>query len=88
MSLGFYPRKGLVCFGSEQAALMAALKTPFPGLDLDCSMGEIDDNTLRLDLDDMGGEAIVLVLFLDWGCRRYMNGAVSNRPSTFANMNL
>jgi len=54
MSLAFYPSKGLVCYGSEQAAVKAGINVDFPGHDIDGlgrSRGEIDNDALRLDLD-------------------------------------
>ena len=54
MSVAFYPRKGLVLYGSEQAAVKAGLGVPFPGNaahDLDHSLGDVDNDALRLDLD-------------------------------------
>ena len=75
MSVAFYPTKGLICYGSEQAAVKAGLNARFPG-DVDVlgsSMREIDHDALRLDLDDMGGE----ILVLDWGQRKYKNPPVS-----------
>jgi hypothetical protein len=71
MSVAFYPTKGLICYGSEQAAVKAGLNADFPG-DADVlgrSQREIDHDALRLDLDDMGGE----ILVLDWGQCKYKN---------------
>jgi len=48
----------------------------FPGKKDDAlgrSRGDIDNDTLRLDLDDLGGEIIVL----DWGRRKYKTPPVS-----------
>jgi hypothetical protein len=69
MSVAFYPSKGLICYGSEQAAVKAGILAQIPTSSsssddaLGTSRGEIDDDALRLDLDDLGGEAVLL----DWG---------------------
>ena len=67
MSIAFYPKKGLICYGSEQAAVKAGLSIPTPGGDVLASVrgGEYgDDNAaVRLDLDDLNGE----ICLLDWG---------------------
>ena len=64
MSVAFYPRKGVVCYGSEQASVKAFMNVKTPGGLL---LPNYDDpkanETLRLDLDDLGGE----VCLLDWG---------------------
>jgi hypothetical protein len=63
MSVAFYPSKGLICYGSEQAAVKAGMSIDFPGKTADVlgrSRGEIDNEALRLDLDDLGGEIILL----------------------------
>jgi hypothetical protein len=75
MSVAFYPRKGLITYGSEQAAVKAGMIVDFPGDEdaLARSLGDVDNDVLRLDLDDLGGE----VLLLDWGCALYQNLAVS-----------
>ena len=76
MSVAFYPSKGLICYGSEQAAVKAGMNVEFPGKESDIlgrSQGDIDNDALRLDLDDLGGEVIVL----DWGSRLYKNPPVS-----------
>ena len=54
MSLAFYPRKGIILYGSEQAAVKAGMRTIFPGdpdQDLDHSLGDVDNDALRLDFD-------------------------------------
>jgi hypothetical protein len=79
MSIAFYPNKGLICYGSEQAAVKAGLNFSFPGEDatvLGRSQGDIDNDGLRLDLDDLGGEAVLL----DWGRQKYASSPVS-KPS-------
>lgn len=76
MSIAFYPNKGLVCYGSEQAAVKAGLNFAFPGENADVlgrSQGDIDNDVLRLDLDDMGGE----VVLLDWGKKSERSPSVS-----------
>lgn len=68
MSVAFYPKAGLILYGSEQAAVKANLNRDTPGGDLmPISMGkEVDDSlnqcAARLDLDDLGGE----ICLLDW----------------------
>jgi hypothetical protein len=65
MSVAFYPKKGLICFGSEQASVKAAMNSKFLTMDdnsLGRSNGDIDNDALRLDLDDFGGE----IVCLDW----------------------
>jgi hypothetical protein len=56
MSVAFYPKKGLICYGSEQAAVKAGLSVETPNGDILASVhgGEYgDDNAaVRLDLDD------------------------------------
>jgi hypothetical protein len=72
MSVAFYPNTGLICYGSEQAAVKAGMTATFPG-DVNVlgrSRGEIDNDGLRLDLDDLGGE----IILLDW--------AVNSTPQT------
>jgi len=65
LSVAFYPRKGVICYGSEQAAVKAGLNYEIPqgksmfGTDIEC----VDENAVRLDLDDLGGE----ICLLDWG---------------------
>jgi hypothetical protein len=76
MSIAFYPNKGLICYGSEQAAVKAGLNVDFPGNNVDVlgrSQGDVDNDALRLDLDDLNGEVIVL----DWGRAKYKNPPVS-----------
>lgn len=76
MSVAFYPNKGLICYGSEQAAVKAGLNFPFPGDTADVlgrSQGDIDNDALRLDLDDLGGE----IILLDWGRSKFKNPPVS-----------
>lgn len=68
MSVAFYPKSGLILYGSEQAAVKGGLNRETPGGDLEpIPMDkEIDDSlnrhAARLDLDDLGGE----ICLLDW----------------------
>ena len=74
MSVALYPTKGLVCYGSEQAAVKAGLSARLPVADVfGVSQREIDHDALRLDLDDLGGE----IMLLDWGQRKYKSHPVS-----------
>lgn len=70
ISVAFYPKKGLICYGSEQAAVKAGLSIPTPGGDVLASVhggAYGDDNAaIRLDLDDLNGE----ICLLDWGADR------------------
>jgi hypothetical protein len=66
MSIAFYPKQGLICYGSEQAAVKAGMELDFPlpfAEVLEKSRFDVDNDVLRLDLDDLGGE----VCLLDWG---------------------
>eukprot|EP00581_Thalassiosira_minuscula_P013408 CAMPEP_0183716566 /NCGR_PEP_ID=MMETSP0737-20130205/10436_1 /TAXON_ID=385413 /ORGANISM="Thalassiosira miniscula, Strain CCMP1093" /LENGTH=1583 /DNA_ID=CAMNT_0025945857 /DNA_START=119 /DNA_END=4870 /DNA_ORIENTATION=+ len=63
LSIGFYPRKGIICYGSEQAAVKAGLNYENPGGNLVHNTSGEADNAVRLDLDDLGGE----ICLLDWG---------------------
>ena len=73
MSVAFYPEKGILCYGSEQAAVKAGIQYHMPGGDLPKTTfvdeSEIANHTCRLDLDDLGGEAVLL----DWGGPRTEN---------------
>ena len=61
LSLAFYPERGMICYGSEQAALKAAKLHNLPG-----NEGKhFHQSALRLDLDDLSGE----ICLLDWGDR-------------------
>ena len=76
ISIAFYPTKGLICYGSEQAAVKAGMSIPFPGKVpdiLEKSHLDIDNDSLRLDLDDLGGE----ICLLDWLGNRHINQAIS-----------
>ena len=63
MSVAFYPRKGLVCYGSEQAAVKAGLNFNDPGRESMHEDRKESEDAVRLDLDDLGGE----ICLLDWG---------------------
>lgn len=79
MSVAFYPDKGLVCYGSEQAAVKAGLSFPFPGKMEDRGVTtEMDEDALRLDLDDLNGE----VCLLDWGRQKFKTSSVT-APNRF-----
>mmetsp|Transcript_12587 Transcript_12587/g.29481 ORF Transcript_12587/g.29481 Transcript_12587/m.29481 type:complete len:1616 (+) Transcript_12587:106-4953(+) len=80
MSIAFYPDKDLICYGSEQAAVKAGMGSKIDAVFRDenlqstsSSRRELDNESTRLDLDDLGGEVIVL----DWGCRKYRSSPVS-----------
>mmetsp|Transcript_2574 Transcript_2574/g.2869 ORF Transcript_2574/g.2869 Transcript_2574/m.2869 type:complete len:411 (-) Transcript_2574:7-1239(-) len=76
ISIAFYPTKGLICYGSEQAAVKAGITIDLPGgrnALLEKSHLDIDNDALRLDLDDLGGE----VCLLDWGVRSHRSHAIS-----------
>lgn len=78
MSVAFFPRKGLICYASELSAVKAGLDAVFPGDDPDVlgrSQGDLDNDALRIDLDDLGGE----IALLDWGV---------NKPVSVPNRNL
>jgi hypothetical protein len=64
ISVAFYPKKGLICYGSEQAAVKAGLGVAMPGGE-SFESAERDDerDAVRLDLDDLNGE----VCLMDWG---------------------
>ena len=70
MSIAFYPNKGVVCYGSEQAAVKAGLRFPSFGKVRDGS-----DETCRFDLDELAGE----VCLLDWGDERLPMVSYPNR---------
>jgi len=76
LSIALYPKKGIVCFGSEQAAVKVGMTAELPGGAPD-ALGkthlDIDNDDLRLDLDDLGGE----ICLLDWGRRCFKSPAVS-----------
>ncbi len=84
ISIAFYPSKDLICYGSEQAAVKAGMGAEFPEAwdddDFqtvsfqDTKYREVDGESTRLDLDDLGGEIVVL----DWGRKRYQTAPVSH----------
>ena len=63
LSIAFYPRKGLICYGSEQAAVKAGLNYENPEGSVGRWSESEEENAVRLDLDDLGGE----ICLLDWG---------------------
>jgi hypothetical protein len=71
MSVAFYPKKGLICYGSEQAAVKAGMNFETPGGNL---TNKMDEETERLDLDDLGGE----ICLVDWS---QDGGAVVSYPN-------
>ena len=76
MSIAFYPTKGMICYGSEQAAVKAGMAVPFPGAlpdVLEKTHLDVDNDTLRLDLDDVSGE----ICLLDWFGNRHINQDIS-----------
>jgi|AntRauTorckE5430_2_1112549.scaffolds.fasta_scaffold01373_6 hypothetical protein len=77
ISVAFYPKKNAILYGSEQAAVKAAMDIDFPGVNkrgpLDRSFLNVDSDVLRLDLDDVGGE----ICLIDWGVNQYKTPAVS-----------
>lgn len=60
MSIAFYPRRGIVCYGSEQAAVKAGLNydTPCGSSKFKTDYSCADEHAVRLDLDDLGGEIV------------------------------
>mmetsp|Transcript_2825 Transcript_2825/g.6181 ORF Transcript_2825/g.6181 Transcript_2825/m.6181 type:complete len:1521 (-) Transcript_2825:409-4971(-) len=62
-SIAFFPKSGIICYGSEQAAVKAGMCFPTPGGDLNYNGGHFDERPLRLDLDDLNGE----ICLIDWG---------------------
>lgn len=71
MSVAFYPRKGLICYGSEQAAVKAGLNYDMP--EGSSNLAPIDEDAVRLDLDDLSGE----ICLVDW---RYKDSEPSVSP--------
>jgi hypothetical protein len=74
MSIAFYPRKGLICYGSEQAAVKAGLNYENPGGNIVQGDSREAENAVRLDLDDLGGE----ICLLDWGFAEDAEPAISS----------
>ena len=71
MSVALYPRKGIICYGSEQAAVKAGLNFKSPSGDIQYERSatfgseRYEFETVRIDLDDLGGE----VCLVDWSGR-------------------
>eukprot|EP00957_Ditylum_brightwellii_P190358 14490707-Ditylum_brightwellii.AAC.1 len=65
MSIAFYPKKGVICYGSEQAAVKAGIGAAVPDGMSGKSITTVDENdvAVRLDLDDLGGE----ICLIEWG---------------------
>mmetsp|Transcript_4309 Transcript_4309/g.7220 ORF Transcript_4309/g.7220 Transcript_4309/m.7220 type:complete len:1456 (-) Transcript_4309:148-4515(-) len=65
LCIAFYPRKGVICYGSEQAAVKAGLnyETPEGKSNWSSDFKCVDEDAVRFDLDDLGGE----IALLDWG---------------------
>ena len=86
MSVAFYPSMGLICYGSEQAAVKAGLRASVPESTavLGASQSDIALDALRLDLDDLGGE----ILLLDWGKNKYESSPVSKPNAHLAQHDL
>lgn len=68
MSIAFYPKKGVIAFGSEQAAVKAGLSFSSPAGDSEPEPGAemVDKESYRLDLNDLNGE----VVLLNWGKKK------------------
>ncbi|CAB9524779.1 expressed unknown protein [Seminavis robusta] len=90
ISVAFYPKSGLVLYGSEQAAVKAAMNVDAPGHgnvadDARAAADDDDkdvDNALdrlaaRLDLDDLAGE----ICLLDWSTNRGNDDQIVSRPN-------
>jgi len=86
LSVSFYPNKGIVCFGSEQAATKAGMNAVFHGDDAGSlstqNMNE-HDKWHRLDLDDLGGEIAVL----DWGSSKSAVSKPNRHLQSYSIMN-
>lgn len=87
MSVAFYPKQDLICYGSEQAAVKAGMKLDFPLSSteaLERSQFDVDNDALRLDLDDLGGE----VCLLDWGENKFAIPPTSKPNSNLCHFRL
>ncbi|KAL7547183.1 hypothetical protein ACHAWF_016592 [Thalassiosira exigua] len=63
-SIAFFPKSGIITYGSEQAAVKAGMCFPTPGGDIIGNDGNnFDTRPLRYDLDDLNGE----ICLIDWG---------------------
>jgi hypothetical protein len=71
MSIAFYPDKGIVCYGSELAAVKAGLQFDRPGGNVPFHSNhgtsstfskKVTEECCRFDLDDLGGESVLI----DW----------------------
>lgn len=63
ISVAFYPKLGLVLYGSEQAAVKAGLGLEAPTGSNSDVYHEDSGPAVRIDLDDLGGE----IMLIDWG---------------------
>ena len=92
MSVAFYPDKGLICYGSEQAAVKAGLNATPPNAKDQSTLGnqhegsDVDRDATRLDLDDLGGE----IVLLDWnqGSGAQSQDRVVSKPSRHLNTHI
>lgn len=75
LSVAFYPRKGIICYGSEQAAVKAGLNYDMP--EGSSHFNVVDEDAVRLDLDDLAGE----ICLLDWGFKE--SEPSISRPNRF-----
>jgi hypothetical protein len=68
MSVGFFPEKGIICYGSELAAVKAGMtydnpsgNIPREGTSFSFKVdADMTQETCRFDLDDLGGEVVLL----------------------------
>ena len=69
MSIAFYPDKGVICYGSELAAVKAGMTFDCPGGNNKSKYGSVSSSkflmdmtqeTCRFDLDDLGGEVALI----------------------------
>ena len=64
LSIGLYLQVDIICHSLEQAAMKAGLNCENPGGNLGHDNSEETDNTVRLDLDYIGGEIVSYLLIL------------------------
>ena len=64
ISVAFYPKTGVICYGSEQAAVKAGTCVDMYNLDMKSPFVSDEDDleVQRLDLDDLNGE----ICLIDW----------------------
>ena len=77
ISVAFYPKTGVICYGSEQAAVKAGTCVDANHLDMQHPFVSDEDDTevQRLDLDDLNGE----ICLIDWGNDGNPNVSPPNR---------